>query len=305
MLKRWIKNVYRVIFPNCLIIRLSGKNFIDRKKILKKIKDLNKLGVTKEKRSQKLIVSLTSFPGRIDEVCYTIYSLLTQSLKPDILILWLKEEEFSNDFQQKELCLLEQWGLTIKFYHKNFRSYNKLIPVFSEYPNDVIITADDDIYYEKDWLQKLYSSSLYFPDSIVCHRAHEVVFDKKKKILPYNKWNKNILNSENDSSILFATGVGGILYPPNSLHSDVIKAKLFMKLAPDADDVWFWIMALKRGTKIILSKDNIRDLTYVNVETELGLNKQLTLAKKNIWSNVNDSQIKNVIEYYNYKFDKL
>jgi len=49
----------------------------------------NKIGITSDKREQKLIVRLTSIPDRINRVFLTIESLLQQSLKPDQIILWL------------------------------------------------------------------------------------------------------------------------------------------------------------------------------------------------------------------------
>ena len=57
---------------------------------------LSESGVLPEQaqRSPRLIVSLTSFPKRMHEVVYTVYSLLTQTMKPDIVCLWLSVEEF-------------------------------------------------------------------------------------------------------------------------------------------------------------------------------------------------------------------
>ena len=52
------------------------------------------IGVTNNKRDTKLIVSLTTFPGRINSVHKTISTLLTQTLKPDEVILWLAEAQF-------------------------------------------------------------------------------------------------------------------------------------------------------------------------------------------------------------------
>jgi hypothetical protein len=46
------------------------------------------------RRIDNLIVSLTSFPGRIDEIQYTIFSLLDQNVLPEKIILWLAENEF-------------------------------------------------------------------------------------------------------------------------------------------------------------------------------------------------------------------
>lgn len=48
------------------------------------------------KRNEKIIVSLTSFPGRIHLVHKTIQTILLQSVKPDLIELWLAKEQFPN-----------------------------------------------------------------------------------------------------------------------------------------------------------------------------------------------------------------
>ena len=76
-------------------------------------------GVNNNKRDTKVIVSLTSFPARIDTVYITIRSILMQSLKPDIIILWLAQEQFPE--KEKELpynlLKLKKYGLTIEWCH--------------------------------------------------------------------------------------------------------------------------------------------------------------------------------------------
>ena len=51
-------------------------------------------GLNCNKRSQKVIVSLTSYPKRINTVWITIETLLRQSFKPDKIILWLATDQF-------------------------------------------------------------------------------------------------------------------------------------------------------------------------------------------------------------------
>ena len=43
------------------------------------------------------------------------------------------------------------------------------------------MTADDDIIYDKDWLEKLYKTYLKHPKSIVAHRITK--FEYKKMLL--------------------------------------------------------------------------------------------------------------------------
>jgi hypothetical protein len=58
-------------------------------------------------------------------------------------------------------------------------------------------------------------------------------------------------NSAHKPESYFPTGVGGILYPPKCFHKDIADKELFLKLAPNADDIWFWAMACLIGRKKI------------------------------------------------------
>ena len=72
---------------------------------------------------------------------------------------------------------------------------------------------------------------------------------------------------------------------------------LFTELAPKADDVWFWAMALLNNTKIYVTNHHIKALTYVNPERERGLTDQITLFSTNRTGG-NDIQIQKVLKHY-------
>ena len=159
------------------ILHICGIKIKYKKKY--KIKSINKQhvqneinrskinGISSSKRKPELIVSLTSFPQRIYDLHFCIYSLLKQSLKPDKIILWLGQDEFPNKEKDltEDLIKFTRMGLTIRFC-KDIGSYTKLIYALREFPDDIIITADDDIYYEKNWLEKLYNAYKKQPDMI-------------------------------------------------------------------------------------------------------------------------------------------
>jgi hypothetical protein len=280
-------------------------NYIDKEFISKQMRHFQSMGITTTNRTPRLIVSLTSFPERMYDIHFCLYSLLNQTFQPDEIVLWLAEEEFPDkekDVPPDVLRLLQK-GLTIKWC-ENVRSYIKLIPSLRDYPNDIIVTADDDIYYPENWLELLYKSYLKEPAYIHCHRAHRVKFSQDGCVDKYNNWEKEIL--DNIPSLLnFSTGVGGVLYPPKSLYQDASNHHLFMDLCPTADDVWFWVMAVLQGSKVKIVENNVSKLTYINPERELGLNQEQTLAKLNILQNKNDEQINNVFNYYKELKQKL
>lgn len=278
---------------------------IDKELIFPQISALNESGITTEKRSPKLIVSLTSFPERTPEIHFTIYSLLTQDFKPDEVILWLAKEQYPNGLKDlpDTLLQLRQWGLTIKWC-EDLRSYKKLLPTLKEYPDDVIVIVDDDVYYPKDWLKKLYDEHLKDPKTVIGHRLHHIRLGTDGKPLPYRQWQKNTTQTK-ASYRNFLTGCGGILYPPHSLYKDVENMDLVRKLAPYADDIWFWAMSLLNGTKIKTFNGRYRKVLLVNPEREMRQTDELTLTKVNIANGGNDRQMADVIAAYPEILQKL
>jgi hypothetical protein len=66
--------------------------------------------------------------------------------------------------------------------------------------------------------------------------------------LPYKHWQKKTAYS-GPSQDLFFTGCSGIFYPPHVLHKMTIDSAHFMRLAPYADDIWFyWMTLANKGT---------------------------------------------------------
>lgn len=301
------KIFYKEKIADKRIIHLCGLKFtykkkydiksIDKDKVQKQIDEFLSNGLNTHQRDEKLIVSLTSFPQRMYDIHFTLYSLLTQTLKPDMVILWLGEDKFPNREKDlpKDVIKLMNNGLTVKFC-RDIRSYTKLIPSLKEFSDAVIVTADDDIYYEKNWLEGLYNSYLKDKQSIHCHRANGITV-KNNEINSDKKWiEPNKMNSSGSSFRHFLTGVGGVLYPPNCLYKDVLDEDKFMQLAPRHDDAWFWAMAVMNDTKINVINNNINKLTFVNPERELQFNGETTLWSQN--KNEGNSQITKILEYY-------
>ena len=283
-----------------ILLEQKKKNLIsiNKKDLDKKFQSFNETGIYKKKRSPEIIVSLTSFPPRMYDIHYALFSLLTQTLKPDKIILWLGEEKFPNKLNDlpDTVLRLQNLGLTIKFV-PDLRSYTKLIYSLKEFPDDIIVTADDDIFYPSDWLEKLYNG--YLADNgqnIIVHRAHKIKI-KDDILISYNKWDMEI--DDNTASFSnFLTGVGGVLYPPHSLHQDVNNKDLFQRLSPTADDIWFWAMALLNNKKIKVIKNPINKLCNVNVDRQLGINNEETLSNLNVSNRLNDTQLKNILNEY-------
>lgn len=271
--------------------------FLCRKKInrIKIDRQIKKLREEKNKISQKvdgLVVSLTSFGERLNDLKYTLFSLIIQTVRPEKIIVWLANgEKLPN-----ELDIFKIYGVEFN-YCDDIKSYKKLIPALKNFSDKSIVTADDDIYYERDWLKKLWDCHLKNPSCKITHIAHRVSFDKKNKLQPYTKWMHN-LNFAPIDKINFPTGCGGVLYPPNVVPEDFLNENLMMKLCPNADDVWFYFMGILSGQDTVIVPHPYNHLRYVDIYKEYGLNEKLTLQSVNVGQNLNDVQIRNVMTYF-------
>ncbi len=249
---------------------------------------------TEISREIPIIVSLTSYRERFSDLQITLYSLLNQSLKPDRIILWLDEETEDLSHLPYEISRFIKNGLEIRFV-KDIKSYTKIIYAFQEFPNSIIVTADDDIFYRKNWLKKLYMSYIASPNDIHVHRAHRVKI-KNNSLLPYENWEKQI-NDESARYDNFLTGVGGVLYPPKCFSKEVLRKDIFLKYAPNADDIWLWIMALTHGRRIRVVKNHYKILSTADIIRHIRGRNLFNLNK----NGGNDVQLDNLMKLYGQK----
>ena len=268
------------------VIKLFGIKLCKKHDVRFEYKEVTESGVTNKKRTPRLIVSLTTFPARINLVHKTISTLMNQTLKADEIVLWLAESQFPNRELPETLRNLCKYGLSIKWY-EDIKSFKKLIPSLKEYPEDIIVTVDDDNYYDNKLLEHLYNEYLKRPD---CIHARQAVVIKKKN-------NKCILKSRNDdynntylpSFLNEPVGCGGVLYPPKSLHPNVINQAEFMEIIPTNDDIWFWGHAVRNNTKINVIKNNYKLKMYVIENSQTDSLWQKNMRNTTIGLNGNDA----------------
>ncbi len=256
------------------IIKILGLRIRLKHSCKYEYKEATEYGLTREKRNTELIVSLTSYPKRINTVVKTINTLLQQTIKPDKIILWLAEEQFPNKEKDlpEDLLKLEDLGLTIDWC-EDIRSYKKLIPTLEKYPNAIIVTADDDIYYENDWLESLYNAYLKNKNHIYVRRAIRVNF-KNGRLIRLSDRQVNYKNFFEPSYLNQLVGCGGCLYPPHCFYKDILDKKKFMSVIPTHDDVYFWFMLLLNKRKIQVVKGFEANVYCIEGSQEYGLCKQ-------------------------------
>ena len=278
--------------------RVYTEPSINREEISSKLMEFHDCGLNQIARERKIIISLTSYPARMYELHYTLYSLLCQKLKPDAVELWLAEEQFPNkesDIPRKILQLRDN-GLTIRWCKEDWKSYKKLIPALILHPDDFIITADDDLYYPEDWLEKLWKAwENSSRNEVIAHRCHKI---KMKKGMPtsYGSWTKCVEDCSS-SFANFATCGAGALFAPGILHPDATNIRLARKLCPYADDVWFWAMAILSGKKTRIVEAPYR-LIYTNPVRELNFTASNNTLYAYNGAGGNDLQLASILNHY-------
>ena len=257
------------------------------------------LGVTENKREQQVIVSLTSHPGRIKSVHKTIITLLHQTQKPDHVILWLAEEQFPGKEKElpKSLLRLVNNGLEIKWYH-DIRSYKKLIPTLKLYPNEIIITVDDDWYYRNTLVECLLNEHRKFPDEIISNAITHPVILKTGELISDSKKRDYSGTASFMNKVL---GSDGVLYLSRFLHKDVFKENLFMQLAATNDDIWFWAMAVKNDTRIRVPRKPVHPYAMTDPSSQ----NRSSLAVENSKNNLYEYSTKGIFEVFPEIKDKL
>jgi len=258
-----------------------------------------KIGIdVKKKEERKIIISLTTIPKRIDSVWITIESLLRQNYKPDKIILWLAENEFTGVELPEKLQRQIKRGISIRFC-EDLKSYKKFYFAMREYPDSYVVTVDDDMIYAENMLKKMLKEYKYHKRCVIGNRCH-LIRKKDGEILPYKRWmqyeNRFKYNSEPQYANFF-TGCGGVLFPVFLLDKRIFQKDVFMMIAPTADDVWLNFICWVSGVKIKNTKGILGYLIYIEETYRNGL------ARENVIKRKNDMQIKAVMEYLNINID--
>lgn len=236
----------------------------------------HKFGLNNKKnRDKKIIVSLTSYPKRIGTVWLTIETLLRQSMKPDAIILWLADTQFDGvESLPESLLQLQSRGLSIRFC-KDMKSHKKYLDVMQEYPEDIIILVDDDMFYPRDTISKLMKLHSRYPHDICTMTAQYITpsFESAPSVWRNPLLSEKIVHSDR---LQIFTGSGS-LYPPYCLDSRAFDRSLIKQYCFYADDLWLTFMAGLHHTKITMMNPwrafpvtiygtNNGSLYYINAE---------------------------------------
>ena len=213
-------------------------------------------------------VSITSYSKRFESLFIVLSEILDWEILPKKVNLNLTQSDFEQlprkflESKFSYLCsvnIVEDWGPA-----------TKLIPSLMEQTTLPIVTIDDDVHYEANQITKLLIEHVVFPSCIIAGRAHRILLSKDNVPLPYLEWDLETKERIGPSKVLFPTGVGMVLYPPNVLHKDVFDLKQFDEDIFWNDDIWFFFQARRKRT-LVRHVPKGQSLIYVEGSQEVGL----------------------------------
>lgn len=198
-----------------------------------------------------MVISLTSFPARLPHVAPCLQSLVSQKGPEDHLVLWLGKEQFPHgldDIPEEIRAFSVDRGGGVDFrFTEDIRAYTKLVPSLIAFPDETIITVDDDVAYAPGTIDVLKKAHARNPTDIFAHAVSDIYRVR-------GEWRRTSGMHgffASPQPLRMMLGIGAVLYPPGSLDASVTDKRLFQRICPTNDDVWFWYCAAKKGTPIL------------------------------------------------------
>lgn len=244
------------------------------------------------RREDSVIVSMTTFPARISYVHLAIKSLLNQTVIPEKLILWLAKDQFRDIAIPEQLRALCAYGLEIRFCDEDLLAHKKYYYAMRTFPEQVIVTYDDDIIYPEDSLEKLLMMHRKFPDAIICNRGREIEMNGGF-VTPYKDWKVSgrVPAGLPSYRVMASTGAG-TLYPPHCMPEETFDVEKIRALALTADDLWMKVMSIHGGVPVVKTQTRCKALCISKGKQDI------TLAHQNVDQKLNDQVMKNLLTQY-------
>lgn len=188
--------------------------------------------------SERIIVSMTSYPKRINNVGKSIYLLLSkQTKKPDEIHLWLAEPEFPNrekDLPQDLQAILIHPKFKLHWLPKNTYCHKRHEIFKYTTDEDLVFIFDEDVRYNDKLIETVYNDHKKYPDCIINFNIYSQHIYKGYRIL-YNY--SNILKVPSIRTRFFGQSmIPSKLFPKELLTEEM--AEIRDKCSPICDESW-------------------------------------------------------------------
>lgn len=246
-----------------------------------------------KKKENNVVISVTSFPKRFDQLVESLKSIILQDITPGRIIVYLGLDSKPQDITEP-MRSLEQYGVEYRIDDSlNLKGHKKYYYALQEFSNKLVITIDDDIIFPPTMITELLNTHKKYPFAVCARRVHRITH-KNGLLLPYSSWDIEYSRNCKPSNRIIATTGAGTLYSPDvikHLPPEVFDANMIQKLCLEADDIWMKCMEVKASVKVVSAEVDVMG-AFIHVD------EQDTLMLENVGNNRNDVFLNNVIEYY-------
>ncbi len=260
---------------------------------------------------ERIVITLTTISPRIGALGNVIRSILDQTVPASEIRLQLSHEPYLLDQGIRDQDIpadirdFAARGMIQISWVPNTGPYRKLLPALAHYwdrRDTILITADDDSIYPRDWIQGLVETHRRYPNEVIAHRCRRIK-SGGGTFLPYVQWPYVESDAVLSGADLIPIGKDGVLYCPRFFTEDVFDEQA-LEICPFGDDLWFKFLALA---------NDIRARAVGTCDARTGFPENSTGSKVALW-NINrsptarinnDVQIRRVFEYLNAKGHSL
>ena len=224
----------------------------------------------KTQSSDKMIISLTSYPDRIKTCAKTLNSIAESSKNTNCCkVFVLSLEEFPNrtkDLPEETLKAINDGDFHIIWDEGNLKPLKKIIPTYKFFHDYPILVLDDDKIYDPGTIPMFDKDRHKYPkDSIVGISFFKyVLFNGKLKCIANNiaDWRHPVFKPYQvlENGEKSASGCNGTIYPANCFNNDMFtNRKLAQLLCHRSDEDWCHVfLKLNNITQRICSNPYIR-----------------------------------------------
>ena len=246
-----------------------------------------------------LTVNLTTTRERLPLCRVAVVSLLLQSRPADGIRLWISKTPYLQDagidaahWQAFLDSLPAHWHSRIEAcWVENTGPYRKLLPALGQASlDDILVTADDDIFYGEHWLEHLMNAHEQQPSDLVACRIRRVRRNAFGKTTSYLHWPLVPKAERLQADYLVTFGAGAVLRRGLFDEADIARQD-YLKLAPAADDLWFSALLRRQGVAVQVVPRALQALQFISHGSGLklqnlpGRQSWLERARLRLWSN--------------------
>lgn len=194
-------------------------------------------------RAERIVVSLTTVPERMDQLTPVLRSLIDQTVAADRIIVWRPATSRRSGLPYPDPGPLPDGVEVLPTTDEG--PATKLLPALIAEPQAMIVVVDDDVIYPVDFLEQLLAGHRAHPRAAIGWRGWRIVDGVHAKRFPH----------------VFATGVAtptpvdillgtwGYLVPPGAFDATVHSFEGHPPEVRFVDDVWFSGHLARRGVE--------------------------------------------------------